>query len=65
MDNDSFYKPSGTIKDTNRTYVPDMYRQVAAEMKEEEINQNVASIPTHVVHLQNRPLILFSSRILL
>ena len=57
MDNDSFYKPSGTIKGTNRTYVPDMYRQVAAEMKEEEINQNVASIPTHVVHLQNRPLI--------
>ena len=57
MDNDSFYKPSGTIKDTNRTYVPDMYRQVAAEMKEEENNQNVASIPTHVVHLQNRPLI--------
>lgn len=57
MDNDSFYKPSGTIKDTNRTYVPDMYRQVAAEMKEEENIQNIASTTMHVVHLQNRPLI--------
>lgn len=57
MDSDSFYKPSGTIKDTNRTYVPDMYRQVAAEMKEEENGQDSSSLPTHVVRLQNRPLI--------
>ena len=57
MDNDSFYKPSGTIKDSNRTFVPDMYRQVAAEMKEEENGQNSSSLPTHVVRLQNRPLI--------
>lgn len=57
MDNDSFYKPSGTIKDANRTYVPDMYRQVAAEMKEEENGQDSSSLPTHVVRLQNRPLI--------
>lgn len=57
MDNDSFYKPSGTIKDTNRTYVPDMYRQVAAEMREEENGQNNPSLPTHVVRLQNRPLV--------
>lgn len=57
MNNDSFYKPSGTIKDTNRTYVPDMYRQVAAEMMEEEIGQKGSSLPDHVVHLQNRPLI--------
>lgn len=57
MDNDSFYKPSGTIKDTNRTYVPDMYRQVAAEMQEEENGQNKSSFPSHVVHLQNRPLV--------
>lgn len=57
MDNDSFYRPSGAIKDTNRTYVPDMYRQVAAEMQEEEIGQRFASFQTHVVRLQNRPLI--------
>lgn len=57
MDNESFYKPSGTIKDANRTYVPDMYRQVAAEMKEEENGQDSSSLPTHVVRLQNRPLI--------
>lgn len=57
MDNDSFYKPSGKIKDTNRTYVPDMYRQVAAEMREEENGQNSSTLPSHVVRLQNRPLI--------
>ena len=57
MDSDSFYRPSGTIKDTNRTYVPDMYRQVAAEMQEEENGQNKSFLPTHVVRLQNRPLI--------
>ena len=57
MDSDSFYRPSGTIKDTNRTYVPDMYRQVAAEMQEEENGQNGSSFSTHVVRLQNRPLI--------
>lgn len=56
MDNDSFYKPSGTVKDTNRTYVPDLYRQVAAEMQEEEIGSQ-SSDPTHVVRLQNRPLV--------
>ncbi len=57
MDNNSFYKPSGTIKDKNRTYVPDMYRQVVAEMKEEEDGRNSNSLSTHVVRLQNRPLI--------
>lgn len=57
MDNDSFYRSSGTIKDTNRTYVPDMYRQVAAELQEEESGQNSFSLPTHVVRLQNRPLV--------
>lgn len=57
MDNDSFYKPSGTIKDTNRTYVPDMYRQVATEMQEEENGQNNSHSPTHIVRLQNRPLV--------
>lgn len=57
MNNDSFYKPSGTVKDTNRTYVPDMYRQVAAEMYEEESGQGNPSFSTNVVRLQNRPLI--------
>lgn len=58
MNNESFYKPSGTVKDTNRTYVPDMYRQVAAEMQEEEVGSKVSdTISSHVVRLQNRPLI--------
>ena len=58
MDNDSFYKPTGNVKDTNRTYVPDLYRQVAAEMQAEEMgNQSSNSIPAHIVRLQNRPLI--------
>lgn len=58
MNNDSFYKPSGTVKDSNRTYVPDMYRQVVAEMQEEEAGPKADdTIPAHVVRLQNRPLI--------
>ena len=58
MDNDSFYKPSGKVKNTNRTYVPDIYRQVVAEMQEEEMSSKTPnSESTHVVRLQNRPLI--------
>lgn len=58
MDNNSFYRPTGNVKDTNRTYVPDLYRQVAAEMQEEEGGtQSSTSIPAHVIRLQNRPLI--------
>lgn len=58
MDKDSFYKPSGTIKDTNRTYVPDLYRQVASEMQEEDSEaKSFETNSAHVVRLQNRPLI--------
>lgn len=58
MDHDSFYKPSGMVKDTNRTYVPDLYRRVAAEMQEEECGHQMSETnPTHVVRFQNRPLI--------
>lgn len=58
MDNDSFYKPSGNVKDSSRTYVPDMYRQVAAEMQEEEGGTQASSYePSHIVRLQNRPII--------
>lgn len=58
MDKNSFYKPSGNIKDTNRTYVPDLYRQVAAEMQEEEsVGMMKKSLSTHVVRLQNRPIV--------
>ena len=59
MSNDSFYKPSGNIKDTNRTYVPDLYRQVAAEMQDGGggLEEKPVEAPTHVVKLQNRPII--------
>lgn len=57
MDNDSFYRPTGNIKDTNRTYVPDMYRQVAAEMQEENGQNSDTAESSHVVRLQNRSLI--------
>lgn len=57
MANDSFYKPSGNIKDTNRTHVPDMYRQAAAEMMAEDVD-NKASVSTHrTVSLQRRPMV--------
>lgn len=58
MDKNSFYKPSGNVKDTNRTYVPDLYRQVAAEMQAEEIgDQSKDSSSSHVLKLQNRQII--------
>lgn len=57
MDKNSFYKPSGNIKDTNRTYVPNLYRQVAAEMEAEYAGEKASSELEHVVRLQNRPLI--------
>ena len=58
MENDSFYKPSGKVKDSNRTYVPDLYRQVAMEMQEEEFGKQPSySESAHVIRLQNRPLI--------
>lgn len=58
MDNDSFYKPSGKVKDSNRTYVPDLYRQVAMEMQEEECGKQASYLESaHIVKLQNRPLI--------
>ena len=58
MDNDSFYKPSGNVKDTSRTYVPDLYRQVAAEMQAEDgVALSPTPTPAHVVRLQNRPII--------
>lgn len=57
MDNNSFYTPSNTKKDTNRTYVPDMYRQVVAEMQDEAIGQESGISSAQVVHLQSRPLV--------
>lgn len=54
MSNNTFYKPSGKVKDLNRTYVPDLYRQVVAEMNEEE-RGTVAE--ERYVKLQNRPLV--------
>lgn len=58
MDNDSFYRPTGNVKNTNRTYVPDMYRQVAAEMQAEESGPHPAGIKSvQTLHLQNRPII--------
>lgn len=58
MDKDSFYRPSGKVKDTNRTYVPDLYRQVAAEMQAEDgISSSADSTSSQVIRLQNRQII--------
>ena len=56
MDRDSFYRPSGNIKDTSRTYVPDMYRQLAAEMLAEG-QEAAQGMPGQSITLQRRPLI--------
>lgn len=58
MDNDSFYKRSENVKDTNRTYVPNVYREMAAEMYEEQQSlSNEKAKPRCVVELQDRPLV--------
>lgn len=58
MDKNPFYKPSGNIKDTNRTYVPNLYREVTAEMQAEEFSMQVADTKSeHIIRLQDRPVI--------
>ena len=56
MDNDSFYRPTGHVKDTNRTYVPDLYRQAAAEMQEEEYGMH-QELSDKIIKVQSRPLV--------
>lgn len=58
MNNDSFYRPTGNIKDANRTYVPDMYRREAAEMLAEENGISTTDLASEqIVRLQDRPVI--------
>lgn len=57
MDKNSFYKPTGNVKESNRTYVPDLYRQVAAEMLAEEDVYSSESDSAHIIRVQDRPLI--------
>lgn len=54
MNTNNFYKPSGRVKDSSRTYVPDLYRQVAAEMDAEAGSPSTAE---RQVRLQQRPLV--------
>ncbi len=57
MEKDSFYKPSDRVKDTNRTYVPDIYRQEMADLQAEEAMLMGGHESERIVHLQNRSLI--------
>ena len=58
MENDSFYKPSRNLKDTKRTYVPDLYNEVAAEISEEVEAFENSDIPSNnYVKLQDRPMV--------
>lgn len=60
MDN-SFYQRSGLVKDINRTYVPDLYRQCADELRAEEQSTHTIQSSRSFI-LQQRPIvgILFS-----
>lgn len=51
----SFYQRSGLVKDSNRTYVPDLYRQCAEELRAEE--QESAPKASRTCILQPRPII--------
>lgn len=56
MDNNkSFYNPSGNAKNTNRTYVPDLYRQMAEELQVEESGSQ--GWQAHVLRLQKRQIV--------
>lgn len=59
MDNNSFYKPtSNQVPGKNATYVPDLYRQVAEEMRAEQFEDSVNDEPPrHTVEIQNRPMV--------
>ena len=57
MDNNNFYAPSGNVKGTSRTYVPDLYRQVAAEMRSEEEVSTPEFQNGQVLRLQQRQLV--------
>lgn len=58
MDNNSFYKPTGNqVPGKNATYVPDLYRQVAEEIRAEQFEDSVNEPPRHTVEIQNRPMI--------
>lgn len=56
MEKDSFYKPTGNVKDSSRTYVPELYREVAAELQAEEAGQGNGE-SSRIVKLQRRPVI--------
>lgn len=51
----SFYHRSGMVKDSNRTYVPDLYRQCAEELRAEE--QEAAPQTSRTYILQQRPIV--------
>lgn len=58
MDNDSLYQPSGQRRPgINATYVPDLYRQVAAEMRAEEGHAASSEPSQQTLVLQRRPII--------
>lgn len=53
--NNSFYRRSGLVKDTDRTYVPDLYRQCADELRAEEQHSTSPASRSYV--LQSRPIV--------
>lgn len=55
MEYDQLYQRSNRIKDSNRTFVPDMYRQEVAEMQAEEGTHGQQNRRT--VTLQPRPIV--------
>ncbi len=59
MNSDSFYRPTGNVRNENRTFVPDLYRQVAAEMQEEdfETRNSAKHCDSNIIQLQKRPVV--------
>ena len=58
MDKNSLYQPTGQkVPGVNATYVPDLYRQVAEEMRAEEGSAHLTEDENRTLTLQKRPII--------
>ena len=58
MNDNSFYKPTDNkLGKPNATYVPDLYRQVAQEMRAEQGEELAEEAPQRNIEIQNRPMV--------
>ena len=57
MDLDALYRPTASLFDTNRTYVPDVYHQEETPPEADGTNPEPDDMRERIVRLQNRPIV--------